>query len=78
MQRTNSIKQGTEMCAGKESAVKEVFTVAECPSQPSESLPFDTMEANPAISPFHLPTLTRTTDTCHTLVTWEVRGEENT
>lgn len=66
------------MCAGMESAVKERFTVAGCPSHPSESLTSDTREANPALSPFHLPTLTRTTDTCHTLVTWEDRGEENT
>ena len=64
--------------SGKESALKEVFTVAECPSHPSESLTSDAVEANPALSPFHLPTLTRTTDTCHTSVTWEDRGEENT
>lgn len=60
------------------STVKELLSVAECPSHPSESLTSDTREANPALSPFHLPTLTRTTDTCHTLVTWEDRGEENT
>lgn len=64
------------MCAGKGSTVKELFSVAECPSHPSESLTSDTREANPAFSSFHLPTLTRTTGTCHTLVTWEDRGEE--
>ncbi len=66
------------MCAGKESDVKELFSVAECPSHPSESLTSDTREANPALSPFHLPTLTRITDTCHTLVTWEGKGDGNT
>lgn len=66
------------MWTGKKSALKELFTVAECPSHPSESLTSDAREANPALSLFHLPTLTRTTDTCHTSVTWEDRGEENT
>ena len=60
----------------KEDALKEVFTVAECPSHPSESLTPDTGAANSALSPFHLPTLTRTTDTCHTSVTGEDRIEE--
>lgn len=55
-----------------------LLSVAECPSHPSESLTSDTREANPALSPSHLPTRTRTTDTCHTLVTWEDSGEENT
>lgn len=57
---------------------KELFTVAECPSPPSESLTCDTSEANPALSPLHLSPLTHPADTCHTLVTWEDKGEENT
>lgn len=74
----DSVKLGMEMCGRKESALKELFTVAECPTHPSESLTSDTGETNPALSPFYLPTLTRTTDTCHTLVTWDGRGKENT
>lgn len=64
--------------AGKGSTLKELLTVAECPSHPSESFTSDTREANPALSPLDRPTLTRTTDTCHTMVTREDRARENT
>ena len=65
------------MCAGKESALKEKCSLLQnVLLTPSESLTSDTRETNPTLSPFHLPTLTRTTDTCHTLVPWEDGGEE--
>lgn len=66
------------MCARKKSTLKKLLTLAECPSHPSESFASDTREANPALSPFHRPALTRTTDTCHTMVTRENRARENT
>lgn len=67
-----------ELCAGKWCILEEVCSVAECPSHPSESLTLDTREANSALFPLHLPTLTRSADTCHTTVTWEDCEEENT
>lgn len=62
----------------KQSTSQELFTVAECPSHPSESLTSDTWKAYPALSLFHLPILAHTTDTCHILVTGEDRVEANT
>lgn len=62
----------------KDSTSEELFTVAECPSHPSESLTSDTWKAYPALSLFHLPTQAHTTDTCHILVTGEDRVEANT
>ncbi len=65
----------THVC-GKKVHCQGTVHVPECPSHPSESLTCDTSDANLALSLLHLPTLTRTTDTCHTFVSWEDRGDK--